>query len=219
MGSVDAALAAFAEDGRRRGERPVPGVRVALLRADMERDAVGVEAEPMGVLEHVDRHRGLAAELARQRPFGAVAVEQDAAEDARAGRGAGDLLDLLHAVDGEQAHAALIGARDVALLLDGVAEGDAVRLGAGGEHHLDLGDRGGVEARARARPGAKAPPAPGSPSPRRRRGVRQRLGEGQIVFAHDVEVDDEAGPFVDPRCAGTRGCARSLALSPKLRGR
>ena len=26
--------------------------------------------------------------------------------------------------------------------------------------------------------------------------VGQRLGEGLIVLAHDVEVDDEAGPFV-----------------------
>ena len=39
----------------------------------------------MRVLEHVDRHRGLAAELARQRPFGADAVGQDAAEHARPG--------------------------------------------------------------------------------------------------------------------------------------
>ena len=48
----------------------------------MERDAIGVEAEPVRVLEHVDRHLGHAAELARQRPFGAGAVAQDAAEDA-----------------------------------------------------------------------------------------------------------------------------------------
>ena len=37
-------------------ERLVPGLRVALLRADVERHAIGVEPEPLGVLEHVDRH-------------------------------------------------------------------------------------------------------------------------------------------------------------------
>ena len=44
----------------------------------------------------------------------------------------------------EQADAEREGARDVALLLDRVAIGDAVRGAACGEHHLDLGDRGGV---------------------------------------------------------------------------
>ena len=43
------------------------------------------------------------------------------------GARARDLLDLGLAVDREQAHAERIGARDVALLLDRVAEGDAVR--------------------------------------------------------------------------------------------
>jgi hypothetical protein len=90
----------------------------------------------------------------------------------------------------------LEGANDVALLLDGVAEGDAVGRGAGGEHHLDLGDRGGVE--AGAEPGEQLEHF------RRRVGfhgvenarVRQRLGEGLIVVAHDVKVDDEARPVV-----------------------
>ena len=59
-----------------------------------------------------------------------------------------DLLDLGLAVDREQADAELEGARDVALLLDRVAEGDAVGRGAGRQRHLGLGDRSGVEARA-----------------------------------------------------------------------
>ena len=181
------------------GERAVPGMRVALLRADMERHAVGLEAEPVRVLEHVGRHGRLAAELARQRPFRPDAVGQDAAEHARAGRGARDLLDLGDAVDREEPHAERIGARDVALLLDRVAVGDAVGRAAGRQHHLDLGDRGGVEAgaergqqrqhlRRRVR-------LHGIEHPR----VRQRLGEGLVVVAHDVEVDDEAGPVVGTR--------------------
>ena len=92
----------------------------------MERHAIGIEAKRLRVAKHVDRHRRHAAELARQRPLGALAVGQDAAEHARAGGDAGDLLDLLDAVDREQPDAEIIGAQDVALLLDGVAEGDAV---------------------------------------------------------------------------------------------
>ena len=78
--------------------------------------------------QHVDGHRRHTAELARQRPLGALAVGQHAAEHACARRGACDFLDLFHAVDREQADAELVGARDVALLLDGVAVGDSLGL-------------------------------------------------------------------------------------------
>ena len=70
--------------------------------------------------------------------------------------------------------------------------GDAVRRRAGGQRHLDLGDGRGVEARAHR--GQQRQHF------RRRVGlhrvehaaVRQRLGEGLVVVAHDFEVDDEA---------------------------
>ena len=169
---------------------------VALLRADVERHADAAQGRLKGMLQHVDRHGRLAAELARQRPFGADAVGQDAAEHAAAGRRPGDLLDLGLAVDRVEADAEREGARDIALLLDGVAIGDAVGRGAGGEHHLDLGDRGGVEAGAEL----------GQQGQHLRRRVRlhgveharvrQRLGEGVVVVAHDVKVDDEAWAFV-----------------------
>ena len=96
------------------------------------------EAQPVRMLEHADSHFGLAAELARQRPFGAGAVRQDAAEHFRARSDARDLLDFGLAIDREEPDAERIGARDVALLLDRVAEGDAVRRGTGGKRHLDL---------------------------------------------------------------------------------
>ncbi len=137
---------------------------------------------------------GVAAELARQRPFGAGAVEQEAAEHPRAGRGAGDLLDLGLAVDREQPHPQREGAGDVALLLDGVAVGDAVGRGAGRQHHLDLGHRCGVE--ARAEPGEQRQHfrrrvrLDGIEHPR----IRQRVGECLVVVAHDFEIDDEARP-------------------------
>ena len=152
---ADAALRAFAEDRRRGAERPVPGLGVALLRADMERDAVGLQPLAVGVLQHVRGHLGHAAELAGQRPVGPGPVAQDAAEHPHlAGRhaqrvgGPGDLLDLGLAIDREQADAELQRAADAALLLDGVAVGDPVGGGAGGQHHLHLGHRRGVEAGA-----------------------------------------------------------------------
>ena len=129
----------------------------------MEGHAIGVEAEAMGVLEHVDGHLRGAAELARQRPLGAVVGDQDAAEDARGGRGAADLLDFLAQIDGEEADAALVGGGDVALLLDGVAVGDALGRGAGGERHVDLGDAGAIEARAELGEQLRGSPAPGWP--------------------------------------------------------
>ena len=160
----------------------------------MERKPVGDEAERMRALEHARRHLRRAAELARQRPFGARAVAQDAAEHFRARRGARDLLDLGLAVDGEQADAERVGARDVLFLLDRVAEADALGRRAGGQRLLDLGQRGGVEARAEARQQIE--------NLGRRIGldgveharVGQRAGEAEIVLAHDVEIDDEARP-------------------------
>ena len=88
-----------------------------------------------------------------------------------------------------------VGARAVALLLDGVAERNAVRRRAGRQCHLDLRYRGGIEARAQL----------GQQVQHFRRriglhrvedaGFRQRPGERQIVFTNDVEIDDEARAF------------------------
>ena len=206
--------ASVREDALGVGERAIPGVEVGLLRADMEGDAIGVEAERLGMAQHVDGHRGHAAELARQRPFGALAIGQDAAEHARAGGGAGDLLDFLDAVDGEEPDAEREGARDVALLLDRVAEGDALGRRAGSQRHLDFGDRSGVEGRAER--GEQAQDF-------RRRvglhriedaGIGQRLGEGVEIVAHDVEVDDEAGAFGRRVARKSRMRCVAIGVSP-----
>ena len=118
-----------------------------------------------------------------------LAVAEHAAEDLRAGRGAGDLLDLGFAIDREEAHAERIGAGDVALLLDRVAEADAIRRRAGRQHLLDLGDRGRVEARAEAGEKRKhlriGIGLDGIEDAR----VRQGLGEGGVIVAHDFEVE------------------------------
>ena len=146
-----------------------------------------------GMRQDVDGFAHDAAELAGERPFRAGAVGQDAAEDLGARRGARDLLHFLHAVDREEADAERIGARDVALFLDGVAVGDALRCCAGREHHLDLGDGGGVEGGAEG--GEEAQDL------RRRIGLHRvedaavghEAGESFVVLADDIEVDHEAG--------------------------
>ena len=142
--------------------------------------------------QHVDGHRRHAAELARQRPLGAFAVGQHAAEHARARRRARNLLDLLDAVDGEEADAERKGAGDVPLLLDGVAEGDTVSGCPRIKRHLDFGNRRGVEGRAHRSEQAQD-------LGRRVRfhrvidsGIGESLLEGAEIVAHDVEVDDEA---------------------------
>src|SRR6266436_2534704 len=101
-GERNAALRTGAENRGSRLERLVPGLRATLLGADMEGHAVGFEAEPVGMFEHIDRHREVAAELARERPFGPGTVEQEAAEHARTRRGTGNLLNLRLAVDREK---------------------------------------------------------------------------------------------------------------------
>ena len=105
----------------------------------------GVDRDHPGVRERDDR-RGLKpgqdlgdllARIARGGLAGVVgrAREQD--------RPVGDAFG--HDDDGEQLHAQLMSARDVALLLDGVAEGDAVGGSAGCQHQLDLRHRRAVE--------------------------------------------------------------------------
>src|ERR1700683_125453 len=101
----DAALGAGPEDSCRRGERPVPGFDIVLLRTDMERDAVRHQAELVCMLEDIGGIDRLAAEFARQRPFSAGAIADDSADHPAAGSGAGDLLDLSLAIDGKEGDA------------------------------------------------------------------------------------------------------------------
>ena len=195
-GQVNAALGEILEDHRGGLQRAVPHAGVTLLRADVEGHAIGLEPKLMGAIQHARRHLGHAAELARQGPFGARAVAQDAAEHLGAGRDAGDLLDLFHAIDRIEADAELIGPGDVALFLDGVAEGDAIRRAAGRQHLLDLDHGSRVEAGAQTRQQIQ----------HLRRGiglhgveharVGQGLGEGAVIVAHDIEVEDHAWPFI-----------------------
>src|SRR6478735_2625447 len=106
----------------------------------MEGHAVGLQTELMSVDENVDSHLRHAAELARQRPFGAFAICENAAEHAGAGSGTRDLLDFLVAVDRKQADAERMRAGNVAFLLDRVAEGNTGSGCTGIERHFDFSD-------------------------------------------------------------------------------
>ncbi len=86
-------------------ERPLPRRKLRLLRADMKRDAIGVKAQPVGEVEHLDGHFRYAAELPRKghsAPSPSVRMRQ---KTLGARRGTGDFLDLLCAVDGKEGHA------------------------------------------------------------------------------------------------------------------
>src|SRR5262249_54548894 len=88
------------------------------------------------------------------------------------------------------------GACDVTLLLDGVAIGNAVGRSARGKHHLDLGDRGGIETGAEA--GQKRQHfrrrvcLDGVEHPR----VRQCAGKRPGIVAYDYNIDREAWSVV-----------------------
>ena len=177
----------------------------------------GHEALPVGVLQDVGGIGRLAAELARQRPVGPGIVAMDAADHPGAGCDARDLLGLGLAVDGEQPDAELEGGGDLALLLDGVAVGDAVGRGAGGQHRLGLAHRGDVEAGAQLDQELQ--------DLRRRVGldgvvdfaVGQRLGEGIVVVADDIEVDHEAGSFIGAALEKFANACGHLDLAPLIR--
>ncbi len=139
-----------AEQVRGLGQCVVPLLRIALLRADMERHADRGQPLARRGLQQLFGHGHVAAELARQRPVGADAGGQDAAEHLRARGGLGQLVQLGLAVERIEPHAQRIGGRDIDLLLDRVAERDVLRRGAGGQRHADFRDAGGVEARAQA---------------------------------------------------------------------
>ena len=162
----------------------------------MEREAMRGEAGFMGALQDIGGEFGLAAELARQRPFGAGAVAMNTADHAGPGGGAGDLVDLRLAVHRKQRDAELEGGGDLALLLDRVAVGDAVGGAAGGEHRFSLLHRGHVEGRAEPVQQAQDLPMRIGFDGVVDLGVGQRPGEGAVVVAHDVEVEHQAGPFL-----------------------
>src|ERR1700722_19669458 len=81
----------------------------------MERDAVGLEAKTMGMLEHVDRHGRLAAELPRQRPLRPDAVGEDAAEHAAAGCAGGTSRSFLMVLRKEMRSAAAPAASAISI--------------------------------------------------------------------------------------------------------
>ena len=189
---VDALFGEREEHLRDLAQRLVPLLEVGLLAADMEGDAVGVEPPLLGLAQQVLGHLRRAAELLAERPLGAAAIDQHAAEHARARRDAAELLQLGLAVEGEQAHALLVGPGDVLFLLDGVAEGDAVHRNAGGLDELDLAAARGVELRARGRQARQDLRGRVGLHGVEDVGRRQELAHAPEVVLDHVEVDHQA---------------------------
>ena len=185
--------------------------------------------------QHLRRHLGSAAELARQRPFRAFAILQEAAEHLdvlgtdQLGL-AGDLLDLRLAIDREEAHAIGKCPGDVLFLLDRVAERHAVGGNAGGKRLLDFHHGGAIEAGThlgeQVEDLGRRVGLHGVENAR----VGQSLGESREVFGDDLKVDDEnravltsvaeeladavghdslpTGPFKDPKRVEPMGKSR-----------
>ena len=189
---LHARLVERGEQHGRLAEGHIPLAHVALLRADMEREAVGFEAEPPRLQHEVARHVDLAAEFAPERPVRAFPGHGDAAIDAGAGRGLGQLVQLARAVEREQVHAQPVCGPDISGLLDGVAEREPPGGRAGGEAIPDLVDAGAIEGRADAHEQRDDLGRGVGLDRVIDRRLRQQAGEGEIVLPHDIEVDDEA---------------------------
>ncbi len=106
---LDVGLGKQREHARGRPDGAVPLPEIGLLRADMERHAIGIETEFARSAQQLDCHLGGAAELARQRPFGARAVDEDAAEDLRSRSRTRQFVEFVRAVEGEQTQTRAIG--------------------------------------------------------------------------------------------------------------
>ena len=201
-------------------ERRVPGPKAGLLRAHMEGNAIGLEAQRMGMQQHFGRHFRVAAELAAQRPFGPGAIGEDAAEYPRCRCGAPNFFDFFNAIDREHRNAKLMRPGDVALFLDGIAKGNPLRRGAGGQRHLDFGNACRIEAGAKAR--QKLQHFRGRVCLYRIKNTRVRHGprKGFVIVSDDLKIDDEARAFwssVAEEVQNAGGCGHVRISQKKLR--
>jgi len=123
-GQADATLRAVANTVEAIDSAPVPRLHLALLRKSRHGTRCRpAPAQALGEVEHFDRHFSRIAGRNCATAAFAPARHRDAAEHLGAWCCARNLLDLGGAVDREQRMPSAEGARDVALLLDGVAIG------------------------------------------------------------------------------------------------
>jgi len=192
---VDALLGKRGENALGIANGCIPCVEVHHLRTDMEGHAVGFETQLVCIDQNVDSHLRHAAELARQRPFGTFAIGQNAAEYAGTWGCAGNLLDFLMAVHGEEIDAERVSACNIAFLLDGVAEGNTVGGRTRIERHLDFSHGGAIEVGAHGSEQLQDFRSRVCLDGVIDRAVRQGVTERVEIIAHDVEIDHKAGTF------------------------
>src|SRR5215467_363134 len=92
---IDVGLREGGEHPRRGADCALPLSEIGLLRADVKRDPVWVEPSRASFAQQFDCHLGCAAELARQRPLRPITGDENAAKDARAWRGANQLIEFV----------------------------------------------------------------------------------------------------------------------------
>jgi hypothetical protein len=173
--------------------------------------AIGIQAKTMGGFEHIGGHFGHATEFARQGPFCPRTVAQDAAEHFGTGGNAGDFFDLGHAINRKQFDAHFKSTRDIAFFLDGIAVGDAVGSGTGGQHHFHFLNGSRVEARAHPRQQTQDLGSRIRLHRIKHAGIGQSAGKALIVFLDHFQINDNTGAvfttvaqkFMDTCCHGT----------------
>jgi len=150
---VEPAMGASAKDPSGVCYRRTPGLRIGLLRAHMKRHASRAQTELIRCDQEIGRHMGLAAEFARQRPFGTFVFDQQTAEDTRTRRATGQLLELRSAVKGVKADASGRRARNSALALDRIAEGEPLGRNIQAQAYVELTAARQIEIGAESRKG------------------------------------------------------------------
>ena len=146
----------------------------------------------MRIFENIRCHFRNAAKFARERPFSACTIAEDAAEHARLRGHAGNLFNFGFAVDSKEANAEHERSFDIALFLDRIAEGDAISRCASSKRHFDFGDRGRIEAGAER----------GEQTKNCRIGIglygiehariRQRPRKRIVIVADDIKINNNA---------------------------
>ena len=186
----------------------------------MERNTIGHKVKCMGVEQHICRHGWVAAKLARQRPFSPGTVSEDAAEHTGTRRGACDLFNFLNTIHGEHGDAVVVGTRNIALLLDGVAKRNPVGGSTGIQSHLDFGNARRIKTRTeisqKLQNFRRWVGLYGIKNTRVRHGARKSF----IIVSNNFEINDEARAFwssVTEEIKNAGGCGHVHISQKRLR--
>ena len=118
---VDAVGRKVAENLGGAADRAIPRCQAALLAANVEGYAVGVQAHIRGRQQEIPSHGRRAAKFAVEGPQRAAAFHSQTAKNPAPGGRGGELTQFLLTIEGEEPDAEIVGAGYVRLLLNRVA--------------------------------------------------------------------------------------------------